>query len=386
MTGLILFLVALILYTYFGYLILVLVLGKLFPKKVIKEDIYPTVALMIAAYNEEDDIAAKLENSLALDYPKDKLRIIVTSDGSTDTTDNIVKTFTERGVELIRIEGRVGKTEARNRALRQVDSEIIIFSDATTIYDRNAVKMLMRNFADPKVGMATGQLIYRDPENTQVGIGQRLYWKYETMIKMAQTNLGTLTGSIGCMTAFRREAYTDLPANIIEDFTEPLMFVQKGYRIVFDADAVCYEDALQKTDKEWNMRVRVIRGGMTGMLYARNILNPFKYAVPSFQLISHKILRWLVPVFGILLVLSTFATVLLQPENQLVDVFFRLQMLFFVMAGAGYMMEKSGFHSKVLAIPLYFTLINLASLVALYKTMTSELDATWEKAHREKTV
>lgn len=371
-------LLILIFYTYFGYMILVLVLGKIRNKRVQKSDIRPKVTLMIAAYNEEAGIEEKLANSLKLTYPKDLLRIIVVSDGSTDKTDEIVKSFSDRGVELIRVEGRVGKTEARNQAVSKVEEEIIVFSDGTTVFEPNAIEMLVRNFADPEVGMVSGHLKYQDKGDTKMGAGQTLYWRYECAIKRAQTYMGSLTGSLGCMSAFRRAYYTSLPANIIEDFTEPLMFVQKGFRVVFEEEAVCYEETTTKTQSEWQMRVRVIRGGMTGMLYAKKILNPFKYPVAALQLISHKILRWLIPVFGVLLFIVTCLGVGLGEESSFLGILFILQVAFYLTALCALVFEQLGIHNKILGIPLYFIVVNSAALVALIKTITSSLEATWE--------
>ena len=371
-------LLALILYTYFGYMILVLILGKIRNKRVQKSDIRPKVALMIAAYNEEAGIKEKLENSLKLTYPKDLLRIIVVSDGSTDKTDEIAKSFSDRGVELIRVEGRVGKTEARNQAVSKVEEEIIVFSDGTTVFEPNVIEMLVRNFADPEVGMVSGHLKYQDKGETKMGAGQTLYWQYECAIKRAQTYMGSLTGSLGCMSAFRRAYYTSLPANIIEDFTEPLMFVQKGFRVVFEEEAVCYEETTTKTQSEWQMRVRVIRGGMTGMLFAKKILNPINYPVASLQLISHKILRWLIPVFGVLLFIVTCLGVGLGEESRFLGILFILQVAFYLTALCALVFEQLGIHNKILGIPLYFIVVNSAALIALIKTITSSLEATWE--------
>lgn len=371
-------LLILILYTYFGYMLLVLILGKLRNKRVTKSEIRPKVALMIAAYNEEAGIKAKIENSLALTYPKELLRIVVVSDGSTDKTDEIVQSYSSEGIELIRVEGRVGKTEARNIAVSKVDEEIIVFSDGTTEFEANAIEMLVRNFSDPEVGMVSGQLKYQDKGETKMGAGQVLYWKYECAIKRAQTFMGTLTGSLGCMTAFRKAYYTSLPANIIEDFTEPLMFVQKGFRVVFEEEAVCYEETTTKTQNEWKMRVRVIRGGMTGMLFAKKILNPFKFPIASLQLISHKILRWLIPVFGILLFTVTCFGVALDSNNIFLGILFVLQLAFYLTALMALVLEQIGVHNKILGIPLYFIVVNSAALMALYKTLTSSLEATWE--------
>jgi cellulose synthase/poly-beta-1,6-N-acetylglucosamine synthase-like glycosyltransferase len=356
----------------------VVLLGQLRNKKINKRDYLPSVAFMISAYNEEKGIEDKILNTLAIDYPQDKIEIIIVSDGSTDKTDEIVRTFDSKGVRLIRVEGRVGKTEARNEAIKFVESEIIVFSDGTTEYEKNSVKMLVRNFSDESVGMVSGHLKYTDPAQSQVGVAQKIFWKYESIIKKSQTKLGTLTGSIGCITAFRRDLYTHLPANVIEDFTGPLFIVKQGYRVVFEEDAVCYELTTQKSSNEWNMRVRVIRGGLTGLIYAKAVLNPIKYPFASFQLISHKVLRWFVPIFLITALLSNSILVFQNSTCELINILLILQLLFYAIAFFAYVFEKFGIHIKIIGIPLYFVIVNSASLVAIYKTMTSSLGATWE--------
>jgi cellulose synthase/poly-beta-1,6-N-acetylglucosamine synthase-like glycosyltransferase len=369
-------LVLLIIFPYVIYPLLVIILGSVFKKEIIKKDIFPTVTFMIAAYNEEDSIIEKLNNSLAIDYPSDKFEIIVVSDASSDRTDEIVKRNFP-SVKLIRVEGRVGKTEARNIAIKEVTSDITVFSDATTEYNPSAIKLLVRSFADENVGMVTGHLKYKDDQGTQMGIGQKLFWKFESIIKTSQTNLGSLTGSIGCITAFRTMAYHPLPPNIIEDFTGPLFFIQNGYRVVSEPEAICYEETTKKPINEWSMRVRVIRGGMTGLIHARAVLNPLRFPVASFQLISHKVLRWLAPVFAVLL-----ATVSIIDIIRLDDTFswflFIVQFLFYLSVLVAYILNSFSIRPKLLGIPLYFFIINLASLKALYKTATSQLESTWE--------
>lgn len=363
-------------YVYAGYPVLVVVLGALRRKQVKQTAATPPVTLMIAAYNEEKGIEAKLEQSLRLDYPS--LSIVVVSDGSTDRTDAIVKSYADRGVRLIRVEGRVGKTEARNQALAQIDTELVLFSDATTEYDPQIVRKLVRNFADPAVGMVTGHLVYKKDAASAMTAGQGLYWKYESLIKRSQTWLGTLTGSVGCATAFRRSLYTALPPHIIEDFTEPLTFVMKGHRVVYEPEAVCYELPTPKSADEWKMRVRVVRGGIAGMLYARRILNPFKYPVATFQLLSHKILRWLVPVFGLLLLPVSGLALRENPQSPVMLLLVLGQAVFYLCALAAFGLEKLKLRLPLINIPLYFIVLNAACLVALVKTLTEPLAPTWE--------
>ncbi|MAZ48382.1 MAG: glycosyl transferase family 2 [Halobacteriovoraceae bacterium] len=370
--------IGLIIYAYFGYPLFMILISAFVNKNVKKAENYPAVALVIAAYNEEDVITQKVNQSLALNYPEEKLKVYVVSDASSDKTDDKVRSINSPRVQLIRIEGRLGKTEARNQALKRITEEIIVFSDATTEYHPNSVRELVKNFSDSSVGMVSGQLIYKVPQGSSMGFGQKLFWRFENIIKTAQTKLGTLTGSLGCMTAFRRELYTDLPPNIIEDFTGPLLMIQKGYRVVYEKEALCFEEATMKSKQEWKMRVRVIRGGMTGLIFARSILNPFKFPGVSFQLLSHKVSRWLVPVFAILALFFNLLDVIVESTSSLSFTLLGLQCLFYLIVVLSFMLEKTNVKAPLLRIFQYLFVVNLASLVAIYKILTTELEATWE--------
>jgi cellulose synthase/poly-beta-1,6-N-acetylglucosamine synthase-like glycosyltransferase len=355
-------------YSYVGYPLTLIILSFFSKNKVFKNDSFmPDVSLLIAAFNEQEGIAEKIENSLALDYPKDKLEIIIVSDGSTDKTDEIVKGFSDRGVRLFRVEGRVGKTEARNQAVLAMKNEIIVFSDATATYEKDAILKLVQNFADQSVGMVSGNLKYFDKGNGSMGLATKIYWSYEKVIKKAQSKLFTLTGAVGCINAFRRELYHVLPPSIIEDFTEPLMIVAQGYRIVYEEEAISYERTTQKPSQEFNMRVRVIRGGMTFK----------KHSFVLFQLIGHKVLRWLMPIFLIFLFFLNLASFIFN-HNVLTDALMVAQLLCYFTAVFGILWKAPGILGKIISIPTYFLVVNMASLKALYLTLTKDLEATWE--------
>lgn len=380
MSELTLILFLLLVYVYFGYFALTLLIGSLvgrFKKEKRYNDLseLPSMTLMIAAYNEEKDIKEKIENSLALEYPEGKLKIMVVSDASSDRTDDIVLQYKAKGVELRRVEGRVGKTEARNVAMRDVKTELVLFSDATTDYSPDLAIELARRFKDPKVGMATGRLEYRPIKGSSTGLGQKLFWKYESALKKAQSSLGTLTGSVGCATAFRRDAYTELPANIIEDFTEPLMMVLKGHRVVYEDKARCSEVTTSKASQELNMRIRVIRGGITGLIFAKKVLNPLKYPLASFQLISHKALRWLVPYIAIALFIVNFGALLQDDAEAFTAVLFMGQLTFYGLVASVHVYTDV---PKLLLIPYYLYIVNVAAFKAVILSITSELETTWE--------
>lgn len=375
MLGLTIVLIACIVYALVGHIALTFLLSLVSNSRVEKDGYHtPSVCFMIAAYNEESFIAEKIENTLSLDYPKEKMSIVVVSDGSTDNTDSIVQSFSGKGVELRRVEGRVGKTEARNVAVLERTEEIIVFSDATAIYEKDAVRKLVSNFSDSTVGMVSGKLKYFDKSSSNTGTATKLYWSYELFIKNAQSRLRTLTGAVGCINAFRRELFFRLPANVIEDFTFPLMIITQGKRVVFENEAIAYERTTQNSNQEYKMRLRVIRGGMTGFRFAFPKLVKAKEWSAILQLISHKVMRWLMPIFLILLFLISGLATLKGDNTLFFAPLFIGQVLVYTMGIAGFYNPKN----KLVSFANYFLVVNSASLLAFVKTLTEDLEATWD--------
>ncbi len=372
------FAIGLIAFTYVGYSLVILVLSRLVHNPVRRSPIEPRVTYLITAYNEEKNIAAKLEQVLTLDYPADRLEIIVASDGSTDRTDQIVKGFSDRGVRLIRVEGRVGKTETQNQAVRQASGDIVIFSDATTRYERSAIRNLVRNYADPSVGAVSGRYEYCNPTGAAIGLGSILFWRYENAIKTMQTDIKTVTGCCGCIYSVRRDAYAPLPADIISDLVEPLKVLEKGYRIVFEPDAIAYEETTEKSQEEFRMRVRVITRGMRGLLYMKTLFNPLRHGFVAFQLLSHKVLRWFIPVFMAIALVSNLFLLGVPFYNAALA----LQLAFYALALIGYVAEPRNLLAKPLTIPLYFVTVNLAAVVAMYRIWRGHKAVTWETVRK----
>jgi len=360
-----------------GYVIVIVLISRIIRNPVKREDSYePFITFLITAYNEEKDIGRKLENTLQLDYPKDKMEILVASDGSTDRTDQIVSKYSAMfpNVRLLRVEGRVGKTETQNKAVKAAKGEVIIFSDATTEYDRNALRKIVRNYADPNVGAVSGRYNYVNRKGSQVGIATVLFWKYENFIKSLQTQIKTITGCCGCIYSVRKSLYEPLRRDIISDLVEPLKILKKGYRIVFEPEAFAYETTTEKSSEEFRMRVRVITRGINGMLHMKPLFNPIYYPFISFQLISHKVLRWLIPAFVVILF---FANIFLF-DQWFYKVTFVLQSLFFTLAFLGWIADLFGKKIKIFSIPLYFCLVNIASLVSIYNILRGEKKVVWE--------
>ena len=364
-------------YTYAGYPLLILLVSKFRSRPVQRAVWTPTVSIIISAYNEERDLATKLENTLALDYPEDRLEIIVSSDCSTDRTDEIARSFASRGVRVHRQPERLGKTAGQNAAVEQAWGEIILFSDATTHYSADVLRAMVPSFADPTVGCVAGRLIYLDPTASSVGRGARSYWGYETFLKQRESQVCSLIGASGCLYAVRRSAYVPLYNEACSDFIIATKMVEQGLRAVFEPDAVCTEDTNRRTDKELGMRVRVITQTFTDLWRHRSMLNPLRSGFYAVQLWSHKVMRYMVPLFLVGVLISSW--VLIERSTLFAVVFFA-QLFFYALAALGWALECLGIHSRLLALPQYFVLANLASLLALFKFLSGERYASWEPA------
>jgi cellulose synthase/poly-beta-1,6-N-acetylglucosamine synthase-like glycosyltransferase len=362
-------------YTYVGYPLLLVMVSRLGGRAVRRADLTPAVSVIITAYNEERDLAAKLENTLALDYDPDKLEVIVASDCSTDRTDEIVRQFGARGVRLHRQQERQGKTAAQNAAVEEARGEIILFSDATTLYQRDVLRVISRNFADTDVGCVAGRLVYVDPSESSVGRGARSYWGYETFLKRHESHAGSLIGASGCLYAVRRSAYVPLYHEACSDFLIATKMVEQGLRAVYEPDAVCMEETNRRTDKELRMRVRVITQTFTDLWRHRSMMNPLRSGFYAIQLLSHKVMRYLVPFFLIAILLASMA---LARFSAIYAAALLVQVAFYSMAALAWALEHLGMRNRLLALPQYFVLANLASLIAFYKFLSGERYASWE--------
>ena len=371
--------VAVVAYAYLGYLLLLILLSKIRPKPLLIQAWTPSVTVIIAAYNEQRDLAAKLENTLAIDYPKSHLEIIVTSDCSSDRTDEIAREFAPRGVRLHRQQVRLGKTAAQNAAVLQANGEIIVFSDATTHYQPDVLSLMMPAFADKSVGCVTGRVIYRDVKESSVGTGTQSYWNYEFLLKQHESNVCSLIGVCGCMYAVRKSAYVPLYNDACSDFTIATTMVEQGLRAVYVPEAVCMEQPNRQADRELATRVRIISQTFADLWRNRSVLNPFRTGFYSVQLWSHKILRYLVPVFLIAIFISSG---FLAARNAFYAAIFALQVAFYLVALVSALLEKIGWNVRLLALPQYFVITNLASLIAFVKFISGESYTRWEP-HRE---
>lgn len=362
-------------YVYVGYPILVYLVSRLVPKPVKRGDYQPNVTILITAYNEENDIRAKLNNTLEIDYPKEKLEIIVASDGSTDKTDQFVKDFASKGVKLFRQEGRKGKTFTQNNAVEAASGEVILFSDATTMYRTDVLKQMLPNFSDETVGCVAGKLIYVDDSASNIGTGAKSYWNYETFLKESESRACSLIGASGCLYAVRKSAYQPMYPEACSDFLICTVVYRQGLRSVYEPSAVCTEETNRRPDKELKMRVRVISQTFTDLWRNRKMLNPFYSGFYAVELISHKVLRYSVPVFLILIFLTSLISAF---ASMFFAVLLVLQFIFYSLALTGWIFERNNKKIGLLAIPVYFVLTNVASLIGFYKFLRGERYANWE--------
>ena len=289
------FSIAMIVMVTAGYPMLLAVMGPLMTRDRRLEDAEPSVCLIIAAYNEEACIARKIENAIALDYPRERLEIVVASDGSTDRTSQIAQSFRERGV-LVRNFPRIGKTGLQNQVAKSARAEILVFSDANAMYRPDAIRKLVRNFADPSVACVCGQLVYV-VAGENAGESEHSYWNYEKFMKRRESDLSSLIGANGSIYAVRRTDYVEIDNDLISDLVEPLALVRQGKRVVYEPEAVSVEEASTTYSVEFRRKVRILTRSIKGLLHMRALFNPFRYGIFSFQLCMHKLMRYLVPLF-----------------------------------------------------------------------------------------
>lgn len=337
-----------------------------------REDIFVTI--IIAAYNEEKVIESKLRNTLELDYPPDNMEIIVASDGSTDKTDEIVHRFSSRGVILNRVEGRKGKTEVQNQTVPIAKGDIIIFSDANALYGHDAVRKIVQNFNDTRVGGVCGKLVYLK-SGIEVGDEEDIYWSFENFLKQRESILSSTLGSTGSIYAIRKDLYKPLPYYIISDFVEPLKVVEQGYRVVYENDAISKEHLSTVSGAgAFERRVRINNRTILGLFSTLSLLNIRKYGFVPFQLFSHKILRYLMP----FVLVGVFLSNIFLLNSAVWKICFILQCLFYSFSLIGYLRRKNPKQSKVFSLPWFFVWTHLAIILAWLRFLKGKKYAIWE--------
>lgn len=360
--------VFLLLLSYAGYPLLLAIPALLNQgRSKAKRSFFPSLTLLISVYNEEKIIASKLQNSLALDYPEDKLSIVVVSDGSTDGTDDMVRKFAAQGVRLKVIEGRRGKTHALNQVIPNIASDIIVFSDANTMYEPQAVKRLAAHFQDPDVGAVCGELALKTPDSSVKTEG--IYWRYEQMIKILESRTGSLTTFNGAIYAIRRNLHQTMIPGAANDFQHALQLARQKVKTVYEPEAKGWEDAGADARVEFRRRVRIISRGWRALLANATVLNPFRAGFYTVKIICHKLLRWLGPLFMI----SALIANLFILETVFYQIIAVGQLCFYLLALVGG--TKLAIGSMQAAF--YFCLINSAALIGLIRFLAGKDSSTW---------
>ena len=367
----------LVVYTYLIYPVLLWLLaaGRKMPEYAPLGE-WPAASLIIAAHNEEAVLRAKLENALAMDYPAERLDIIVVSDASTDGTDRIAAEFAERGVRLHRQAVRGGKTEAQNAGVRLARGQFLAFSDANSMYAPNALKRLLAPFADERVGCVCGELQYANPDDQGAGKGEGLYWRYEQFLKHRESLLSSALGANGAIYALRRELFVELRGDIISDFVAPLYAWQRGFRIAYEPTAVATEYSSVRFGDELRRRRRIVSRSLYGLWTAASVLNPFAHFFFAFQMFSHKVLRWLVPVW----LLAVLAVNIALAASEYYGFLLALQVAFYVLAALGLLLPERLGRYWLFYVPAYFTATNWGTLLGLLSFLTGRRHRVWQPA------
>lgn len=372
------FCLLMVFYIYVGYPVIGFLLAWILNRKVQKAEILPKVTVLISAFNEEKEIAHTVLNKLSQDYPSDYLDVVVVSDGSTDKTDeimqNLVKNHNGR-VSFLRQEPRQGKTQALNLAASHAAGEILVFSDANSIYAPNAIRFLVRGFFDETVGYITGQMIYKNSEGSVIGEGSSIYMRYENVLRKMETRLNSVVGVDGGIDAVRRDLYIPMCVDQLPDFVLPLNVIEQNKRVIYEPDALLYEPALNVAVDEFRMRVRVSLRALWAIYDKRMLLNLFRYPLLAWQLLSHKVLRYgaFVPLIG-LLIFNAF----ILGRQPFYLTFFILQLIAYSFAGLGPALIRLPNMSTKLLAPYYFVILNMACAVAFWKFINGQKIVVWK--------
>ncbi len=371
----------LFLYNYLFYPVFIISLSRWFKKdtrvKMLEDNELPAVSFIIAAYNEEKVIAKKIENTLAIDYPKDIFQIIVVSDGSSDDTNKIVSGYSEQSVIGLHEDERKGKSAALNRGVELSTGEIIIFSDANNDFSRDSVRELVKHFSDKNIGAVTGAKHIYDSSDRQSSKGDGLYWKYESKIKQAESDLGSITGAEGEILAIRKSLFKPIDVNLInDDAAITFSVIKSGHRIIYEKNAKAFEEASKDLIDDFNVKVRMAAGAFQTLTIEKKYIFPPKNWF-SFTFISHKVLRWFAPYFLLLM----FFLPILKLERIDMLIFFVLQVIFYVISLYAWLNRDKKLNT-LLYVPMYFTVMNLALLRGGIRFLSKNTQSIWKKAER----
>lgn len=376
-------------YTYLGYGILlyvVLVLKRIFGGKskepVLSDDNLPEMTLMICAYNEEDIIHEKMQNIRQLDYPKEKLCVMWVTDGSDDNSNNLLSEYEE--VKLVFSPERRGKAAAIQHGLNENKAPFVIFTDANTMLNSNAIREIARQFMKEGVSCVSGEKrVAARVAGQAAAEGEGLYWKYESTLKRWDSELYSAMGAAGELFAVRMSDYREAPSNaLLDDFMMSMLILADGHRIAYTSDAYAMEYGSANMEEESKRKRRIAAGGLQSIWWLRSLMNPFHHPVVAFQFVSHRVLRWSLTPFCMLALIPLNLALALSTKEVVYAIIMVLQLLFYAAAFCGWIIARQGKSNRLLNIPYYFTFMNINVFRGIGYLRTHSHSGTWEKAKR----
>jgi glycosyltransferase involved in cell wall biosynthesis len=365
-----------IVWSYVGYPLFLLICSKFVHRETQLKEWLPEVTVVITAHNEEKRIAQKIENTLALDYPSEKLYVMVVSDGSTDGTEDIVRSYVNRGVSLRIIPERHGKHYGQGRGVASAQTEFVVLSDATTFLKSDAIRFIVQNYADPTIGCVSGCDAVQDQQDSSVGEGA--YVRYEMALRRLESSVSSLIGASGSFFSVRKSLCDTWIDDMSSDFYLPITCYIKGYRSILDERAIGYYSVLHDPAREFQRKLRTIVHGLEVLFLFKRVLNPFKYGLYALQLLSHKLCRWLVP---FAMVIALVCNIWLLKYGLAYQMIFVLHLATYFLAGAAFL-YKPVQNLTLFKIPLFFVMVNVSILLAWYKFLRGEKYVVWKATER----
>jgi len=372
-------------YSYIGYGIVIYILVNIKNKFTnnVKYDLQfePEVTLVVPCFNEADYIEDKIKNSLLLDYPHNKLNLIFISDGSSDDTHDRIKKYPN--IIALHENKRSGKAVAMNRAMKFVTTPIVAFCDANTTLNKEAIRELVKHYKDPNVGAVTGEkrIISTKKEGASTA-GEGIYWKYESLLKKLDSDFYSVVGAAGELMSYRTELYKELPLDtLLDDLMQSMQIALNGYRVIYEKNAWAAETASANVKEELKRKIRISAGAWQSMLRLGKAFNPFHNFKLFFAFISHRVLRWTLAPFS-LLILIIINIILLKSGNIIYTTFFIIQITFYAFALLGWYLENKKIKVKVLFVPYYFFIMNLCVFLGLFRFLKGKQSVSWERAKR----
>lgn len=376
--------IGMLLYTYLGYPVLMYVLAKLRQRRSQRapgqiapntnHQDWPFVTFLIPAYNEQNVIRQKVENTLNLDYPKERLRITVVSDGSTDQTNDMLASYSENEIHFIARPKRRGKTTVLNKVIPKLEGEIIVLSDASGLLQPDALKKLVRHFKDPNVGCVSGVYSFETEDESLRSMTERIYWQYETFLKKYESQVHSVIGAHGALYGFRRHLFEPLDKKAInDDFILPMQIIRQGYRVLYEPDAIVIERESTNLNGEFQRRIRINVGNFQMIYVLHSLLNPKRGRV-ALQFISHKVLRTMSPIFILLLPLACWLA-----EAPIYRLMLNLQAAFYLVGFLGYLQEFLGLRIRYLYMPFYFLMGNVAAVFGFVRFILKKQSILWKR-------